>query len=235
MVKSNEEFKAYYQKERAIDYYISKKYNLGDIDDELIKDVAEGGYYNDNKTYDGVEEGYIPYYEYLKGGNSMNKLEELLQDLYTIQAKEYKRLKDEGRDNEIDYGMMRATARGAYMAANGTYEGIEKGYKPYFDYLMYDNKEEDNYNYETPYSFEYEPYMIEFNHEVSYDEPIQQEVVYEDNDIEEDNIDINELMSIVDILTNKISKVKKHIIHYISNYRPIYNQYTHNIDAILIE
>ena len=166
----------------------------------------------------------------------INNLIGILQDLYTIEAKEYKRLKDEGRDNEIDYTMMRATARGAYMAANGTYEGIEKGYKPYFDYLMYGNKEEDNYNYETPYSFEYEPYMIEFNHEVSHDEPIQQEVVYEEPEvIEEDNIDINELMSIVDILTNKISKVKQTIIHYISNYRPIMNQYTHNIDAILIE
>ena len=237
MVKSNEEFKAYYQKERAIDYYISKKYNLGDIDDELIKDVAEGGYYNDNKTYDGVEEGYIPYYEYLKGGNSMNKLEELLQDLYTIQAKEYKRLKDEGRDNEIDYNMIRATARCGYMAANGTYEGIEKGYKPYFDYLIYGNKEEDDYNYETPYSFEYEPYMIEFNHEADYNEPIQQEeVIYEEPVVEkESSCDINELISIVDILTNKISKVKKTIIHYISNYRPIYNQYTDTIEAVLIE
>ena len=39
----------------------------------------------------------------------------------------------------------------------------------------------------------------------------------------------------MDILTNKISKVKKHIIHYISNYRPIMNQYTGDIDTILIE
>ena len=167
----------------------------------------------------------------------INNLIGILQDLYTIEAKEYKRLKDEGRDNEIDYGMMRATARGAYMAANGTYEGIEKGYKPYFDYLIYSNKEEDNYNYETPYSFEYEPYMIEFNHEIDYNEPIQQEeAVYEELQfVEEENVDINELVNIVDILTNKISNIKKSIIHYISNYRPIMNQYTHNIDTILIE
>ena len=164
----------------------------------------------------------------------INNLIGILQDLYTTEAKEYKRLKDEGRDNEIDYGMMRAIARGAYMAANGTYEGIEKGYIPYFNYLIYGNKEED-YNYQTPYSFEYEPYMIEFNHEVTYNEPIEQEVVYEEPEVVEESCDINELVNIVDILTNKISKVKKCIIHYISNYRPLMNQYTHNIDTILIE
>ena len=165
----------------------------------------------------------------------INNLIGILQDLYTIEAKEYKKLKDEGRDNEIDYNMIRATARGGYMAANGTYEGIEKGYKQYFDYLIYGNKEEDDYNYETPYSFEYEPYMIEFNHEVSYDEPIQQEEMHEEPVVEEENIDIDELVNIVDILTNKISKVKKCIIHYISNYRPLYNKYTDTIEPFLIE
>ena len=166
----------------------------------------------------------------------INNLIGILQDLYTIEAKEYKRLKDEGRDNEIEYSMMRSTARGAYMAANGTYDGIEKGYMPYFNYLIYGNKEENNnYNYETPYSFEYEPYMIEFNDEVSYNEPIQQQEVYEEPVVEEESCDINELISIVDILTNKISKVKKHIIHYISNYRPIMNQYTDVVEAVLIE
>ena len=165
----------------------------------------------------------------------INNLIEILQDLYTIEAKEYKRLKDEGRDNDIDYSMMRATARGAYIATNGTYEGIEKGYIPYFDYLIYGNKEEDN-NYETPYSFEYEPYMLESNYEVTYNEPIQQEeVIYEEPVVEEESCDINELISIVDVLTNKISKVKNTIIHYISNYRPIMNQYTGDIDTILIE
>ena len=94
-----------------------------------------------------------------------------------------------------------------------------------------------NYNYETQYSFEYEPYIVQFNHEVTYNEPIyqQQEVVYEEPVVEEENIDINELISIVDILTSKISKVKNTIIHYISNYRPIMNQYTGDIDTILIE
>ena len=252
-MKSNEELKAYYQKERAIDYYISKKYNLGDIDDELIKDVAEGAYYNDNKTYDGVEEGYKPYYDYLKGGNDMNKIERVIQDTNEFLAKNYKFCKENKLDHIIDDELLKAVAEGGYVNDNGTFDGIEEGYKPYYDYLKYGNqyqeeevKEEpimieDNYNYEdtyeTPYSFEYEPYMIEFNHEVTYNEPVyqQQEVVYEDNNIEEETCDINELISIVDILTNKISNIKKSIIHYISNYRPIMNQYTDTIEAILIE
>ena len=248
MMKNNEEFKAYYQKERAIDYYISKKYNLGDIDDELIKDVSEGAYYNDNKTYDGVEEGYIPYYEYLKGGNDMNKLERFIQENNELLAKNYKFCKENKLDHIIDDKLLKAVAEGGYVNDNGTFDGIEEGYKPYYDYLKYGNqyqeevKEEpimieDNYNnYETPYSFEYEPYMIEFNHEVTYNEPVyEQQEVYEEPEVVEENVDINELISIVDVLTNKISKVKKTIIHYISNYRPIYNQYTHNIDSILIE
>ena len=176
----------------------------------------------------------------------MDRIECLLQKIRTDMAKDYKFYKEHGWDELINDNILESVAKGAYVNDNGTFDGIEEGYIPYYDYLKYGNKPqqeepimiEDNYNnYETPYSFEYEPYMIEFDHEVNYNEPLyqQQEVVYEDNDIEEETCDINELISIVDILTNKISKVKKHIIHYISNYRPIMNQYTHNIDTILIE
>ena len=105
----------------------------------------------------------------------------------------------------------------------------------YEDYIYNKYQQIESQNYETPYSFEYEPYMIEFDHEVTYNEPIE-EVVYEEPVVEEESsCDINELISIVDILSNKISKVKKSIIHYISNYRPIMNQYTGDIDTILIE
>ena len=178
----------------------------------------------------------------------MDRIDYLLQKIRTDRAKDYKFYKEHGWDELINDNMLKSVAKGAYVNDNGTFDGIEEGYKPYYDYLKYGNqyqeeevKEEpimieDNYNYETPYSFEYEPYMIEFDHEVTYNEPIQQEeVVYEEPVVEEENVDINELISIVDILTNKISKVKKTIIHYISNYRPIMNQYTHNIEAVLIE
>ena len=176
----------------------------------------------------------------------MDRIDRLLQKIRTNRAKDYKFYKEHGLDELINDDMLKSISKGAYVNDNGTFDGIEEGYKPYYDYLKYGNqyqeevKEEpimieDNYNYETPYSFEYEPYMIEFNHEVNYNEPIHQEVVYEEPVVEEESCDINELISIVDILTNKISKVKNTIIHYISNYRPIMNQYTGDIDTVLIE
>ena len=145
-------------------------------------------------------------------------------------------------------------AEGAYMNYNGinhSIDEIEKGSKPYYDYLKSENQEKDNYddevmiecNYTTPYSFEYEPYFsnnnnysITFDHEVDTSNSIQmiEELYNEDNNIEED-VDSNDVINIMDVLTHKISKVKKSIIHYISNYRPIMNQYTDTIEVVLIE
>ena len=217
------------------------------IDDKLLKSVAEGGYVNDNGTFDGIEEGYKPYYDYLKYGNKPQQ-EEVKEEPIMIEnnkgdenimiykselervneriAKKYKKYKDEGKDYMIDERMIKAVAEGGYIHDHGINDGIEEGYKPYYDYLKYDN------NYETPYSFEYEPYMIEFDHEVTYNEPIQ-EIVYEEPIVEE--VDSNDVINIMDILSNKVKEVKKTIIHYISNYRPIMNQYTDTIEAVLIE
>ena len=170
----------------------------------------------------------------------------ILQPIRERIAKRYKKCKERGWDDLIDDNMLKTVAKGGYYNDNNTHIGMEEGYKPYYEYLKYNTKPqqeepimiEDNYNnYETVYSFEYEPYMIEFNHEVTYNEPIyqQEEIVYEDNNIEEENVDTNEIIDILSILSNKISKVKKHVIHYISNYRPLYNKYTGDIDTILIE
>ena len=142
-------------------------------------------------------------------------------------AKKYKKYKDEGKDYMIDDRMIKAVAEGGYIHDHGINDGIEEGYKPYYDYLKYDN------NYETPYSFEYEPYLIEFDHEVSYyNEPIQ-EIVYEEQIVEE--VDSGDIMDLLSILTDKVKEVKKQLIHYISNYRPIMNQYTGDIETVLIE
>ena len=179
----------------------------------------------------------------------MNKLKkiEILTDAYKRIADRYKESKQRGE--KIEECTYRVLANGAYYIKNGySFEGSEEGSKPYYNYLKYGNqyqeevKEEpimieDNYNnYETPYSFEYEPYMIEFNHEVDTNNSIQmiEELYNEDNNVEED-VDSNDIINIMDILSNKISKVKKSIIHYISNYRPIMNQYTDTIEAVLIE
>ena len=174
-------------------------------------------------------------------------------------ARLYKECKERGWDYLIDDEMLRMIAEGAYASVNGTYEGAKEGYKPYFDYLKYDYKPyqeeveeepimiEDNYyeyedNYETPYSFEYEPYLLDnnnysitFDHEVDTSNSIQMiEEMYNEESVEED-VDSNDVINIMDILSNKVKEVKKHIIHYISNYRPIMNKYTGLIGAILIE
>ena len=170
----------------------------------------------------------------------------ILQPIRERIAKRYKKYKERGWDDLIDDNMLKTVAKGGYYNDNETHIGIEEGYIPYYEYLKNDIKPKqeeqimiednyNNYNYETSYSFEYESYMIEFNHEVTYNEPIyqQQEVVYEEPITEE--VDINDVINIMDVLTNRISKVKKTIIHYISNYRPIMSQYTDTIEAVLIE
>ena len=167
-------------------------------------------------------------------------------------ARLYKKCKERGWDDLIDDDMLRMIAEGAYASVNRTYEGAKEGYKPYFDYLKYDYKpyqEEEvkeepimiEDNYETPYSFEYEPYLlnnnytITFDHEVDTSDSIRMiEEMYNEESIEEE-VDSNDVINIMDILTNKVKEVKKTIIHYISNYRPIMNKYTGLIGAILIE
>ena len=145
--------------------------------------------------------------------------------------------------------ILKRTAEGGYIHDNG-FEGIDNGYIPYYNYLKNDTKyqqeepimiEDNNYNYETPYNFEYEPYLLDnnysitFDHEVDVSDSIQMiEEMYNENNVEED-VDSNEIIDVLSFLSNKVSKVKKNIIHYISNYRPIMNQYTDTIEAILIE
>ena len=218
----------------AKDYKLFKEQGWDDlIDDKLLKAVAEGGYVNDNGTFDRIEEGYKPYYDYLKYGNkpyqeeskggrmSMTLLE-LYKEYQNKIAKKFVNgevIDRDGFEALVDAGLM----------INPNYNKMD-----YEDYIYNKYQQIESQNYETPYSFEYEPYMIQFDHEVNYNEPIQEEMYNEDNNVEED-IDSNEIIDVLSILSNKISKVKKTIIHYISNYRPIYNQYTHNIDAILIE
>ena len=227
--------------------YIESKNNNYSIDNNMLERVAKGGYINDN-GFNGVEEGYKPYYNYLKYGNQYKKEEvkeepimisESLQKLayeeidkvlynkgvYSKIAENYKDLKENGIEPSED--IKKYTAIGGYIHDNG-FEGSRDNYKPYYEYL-------NGNNYETPYSFEYEPYMIEFNHEVDTNNSIEmiEEMYNEDNNIED--IDSNEIIDVLSFLSNKVKEVKNTIIHYISNYRPIMNQYTDTIEAVLIE
>ena len=172
-------------------------------------------------------------------------------------ARKYKQYKDEGRDYMIDDRMMEIIAEGAYVSQGGSFldDDIEIASKPYFDYLKYGNKpqqqeevkeepimiEDNNYNYETPYSFEYEPYLLNNNYSITFDHEVDAsdsikiiEEMYNEEPVEEE-VDSNDIINIMDVLTNKVKELKKTIIHYISNYRPIYNQYTDTIDTVLIE
>ena len=231
------------------------------IDDDMLKIVAKGGYIHDNGLK-GVERGYKPYYDYLKYGNQggdnnmsysfekeIDKITEKIkyEAVYKPAAKLYQ--SSSCKENLSD-DTLKFVAKGGYICDNDTFEGVKEGYKPYYDYLKYGNQyqeeepimiEDNNYNnYETPYSFEYEPYLlnnnysITFDHEVNTSNSIQMiEELYNEEPIED--VDSNDVINIMNILTNKVKEVKNTIIHYISNYRPIMNQYTHNIDTILIE
>ena len=164
--------------------------------------------------------------------------------LYTSTANIYKECKGTDKDYLIDDDALKMVAKGGYLNYNGSFDGVEEGYKPYYDYLKYGIKpqqeepimiEDNNYNYETQYSFEYEPYLLQFDHEVDTSDSIQMiEEMYNEDNIEED-VDSNEIIDVLSFLSNKVKEVKKTIIHYISNYRPIMNQYTDTIEAILIE
>ena len=161
---------------------------------------------------------------------------ESLMNSYAELAKKYKRFREEGWYDLIDDKLIKKVAEGAYMNNGGFVENKEEGSKVYYDYL----KEQQDYT--TPYSFEYEPYLLDnnnysitFDHEVDTSNSIQiiEEMNNEDNNIEE--VDSNEIIDVLSFLSNKVKEVKKTIIHYISNYRPIMNQYTDTIEAVLIE
>ena len=175
-----------------------------------------------------------------------------LYECYKEYAKIYDNCKKENREETIDDKLLEHVAKGGYIHDNG-FDGVEEGYKPYYDYLKYGNQYqqeepimiEDNYNnyeYTTPYSFEYESYLlndnnysITFDHEVDTSDSIKIiEEMYNEEPVEE-VIDSNEIIDVLSFLNNKVKEVKKSILHYISNYRPIYNQYTNTIDTILIE
>ena len=169
--------------------------------------------------------------------------ENIKTNLYNMSAKNY--IESKNNNYSIDNNMLERVAKGGYINDNG-FNGVEEGYKPYYNYLKYGIKPyreeaimiEDNYNnYETPYSFEYEPYMIKFNYEVDTNNTIEMiEEMYNEEPITvEEDVDSNEIIDVLSFLSNKIKEVKKSIIHYISNYRPIMNQYTDTIEAVLIE
>ena len=162
---------------------------------------------------------------------------ESLMNSYAELAKKYKRFREEGWYDLIDDKLIKKVAEGAYMNNGGFVENKEEGSKVYYHYL----KEQQDYT--TPYSFEYEPYLLDnnnysitFDHEVDTSDSIQMiEELYNEESVEED-VDSNDVINIVAIIANRLkNNTKKKIIHYISNYRPIMNVHSKEIKAVLIE
>ena len=188
------------------------------------------------------------------------KTKNVLIQSYKNIANYYKELKD--KKEEISDLLMETISQGAYYIKNNcSYIGCDEGYKPYYDYLKYDNQYQEepimiednsnsnevvyvdnNYEYTTPYSFEYEPYLLDNNYSITFDHEVDTsdsiemiEELYNEESIEEE-VDSNDVINIVAIIANRIkNNTKKKIIHYISNYRPIMNVHSKEIKAVLIE
>lgn len=234
--------------------YKNLKENGVEPSEDMKKYTAIGGYIHDN-GFEGSRDNYKPYYEYLNKNNyktpydefsiyikekmldivsnsSLMNDENIKTNLYNMSAKNY--IESKNNNYNINDNTLKRVAEGGYIHDHG-FNGVEEGYKEYYDYLK------DN-NYETPYNFEYEPYLLDnnnysitFDHEVDTSNTIQIiEEMYNEEPVEEE-VDSNDVINIMNILTNKVKEVKKTIIHYISNYRPIMNQYTGDIDIISIE
>ena len=229
--------------------YKNLKDNGIEPSEDIKKYTAIGGYIHDN-GFEGSRDNYKPYYEYLNRNNyeipynefsiyvkekmldivsnsSLMNDENIKTNLYNMSAKNY--IESKKNNYSISNNMLERVAKGGYIHDNG-FEGVEEGYKPYYDYLK------EQQNYETPYSFEYEPYLLNDNYSITFDHEVDtsDSIQMIEEPVEED-VDSNEIIDVLSFLSNKISKVKKSIIHYISNYRPIMNHYTDTIEAVLIE
>ena len=128
-----------------------------------------------------------------------------LMYLTKLLAKKYKKYKDEGRDYMIDDEMMKIIAEGAYVTQGGSFldDDIEIASKPYFDYLKYGNKPQQQEEVkEEPIMIEDNNYSIVFDHEVDTSDSIQMiEELYNKKAVEE--VDSDDVINIVNILSNK--------------------------------
>lgn len=71
----------------------------------------------------------------------MSRLDDIINkyqyEIYTNSAKKYKKWKEKGWLDIVDDDMLKNMAKGAYITENKTFdeEEIEKGYKPYYDFI----------------------------------------------------------------------------------------------------
>ena len=230
--------------EALTDFYTStaeryKRYidegRLEYIDDYYLKSVAEGGYVHDH-GFKGIDEGYKPYYEYLKKDLEERKKREEERKRNNDIQEEYNNeqllLEDNNYNNTniVQYEYIQPQYNYSYDYNNyyPQYEYIPQQYNYSYDYNNYNN-------YYTPYSYEYDPYIDYYNNGYNND------TVNTTVDLTNNNTFNDSITNVLDMIksykdtVNIFKPIKKKIINYISNYRPKYNSITGKIEAVLIE
>ena len=194
---------------RAYKWLIDKDY-LEDIDDFELSHVAKGGYINDY-GFEGVDEGYKPYYEYLKQDLEIRK-----NNIYEEYNNEQLLLEDNNYNNTniVQYEYIPQQYNYSYDY-NNYYTPYSYEYDPYIDYY--------NNGYNNTY----------YNDTVNTTVDLTNTNTFNDS--------ITNILDMIKSYNNKhnifnsINNTKKKIITYISNYRPMYNSITNKIEAVLIE
>ena len=111
-------------------------------------------------------------------------------------------------------------------------------YYPQYEYIPQQYTYSYDYNnYYTPYSYEYDPYIDYYNNGYNtYNDTINTTV-----DLTNTNTFNNAITNVLDMIksykdtVNIFKPIKKKIIQYISNYRPMYNKDKGIIEPVLIE
>ena len=194
---------------RAYKWLIDEDY-LEDIDDFELLHVAKGGYIHDY-GFEGVDEGYKPYYEYLK-----QDLENRKNNIHEEYNEQQLLLEDNNYNNTNIV----------------QYEYVQPQYTYSYDYNTYNN-------YYTPYSYEYDPYIDYYNNEYynTYNDTVNTTVDLTNN-TNTFNDCINNVLDMIKSYKDTVNifkPIKKKMIQYISNYRPKYNKDKGIIEPVLIE
>ena len=112
------------------------------------------------------------------------------------------------------------------------YEYIPQQYTYSYDYN----------NYYTPYSYEYDPYIDYYNdYNNGYNNTYYNDSINTTVDLTNDNTFNDSITNVLDMIksyrdtVNIFKPIKKKIINYISNYRPMYNKDKGIIEPVLIE
>ena len=188
--------------------YLEKFERGEELDDSELEIIVMGGFLHDHGKLGGTDEEEKPYYDHVKKKLGRNE-----------QQKEYNNEQLLLEDN-VYYPQ---------------YEYVQPQYNYSYDYNTYNN-------YYTPYSYEYDPYIDYYNngynYNTYYNDTVNTTVDLTNNDTNTFN---NAITNVLDMIksykdtVNIFKPIKKKMIQYISNYRPMYNSISGKIEPVLIE